>query len=73
MGERGARRVLGGADAQLFADALAKLLVDGGNAGFAVELDEAVAAAYGWPTNLTDEQILERLLKLNQQWAAMRM
>ncbi len=28
-------------------------------------LDEAVAAAYGWPVDLTDEQILERLLALN--------
>ena len=25
----------------------------------------AVAAAYGWPANLTDEAILERLLELN--------
>ena len=32
-------------------------------------LDEAVFAAYGWPTDLTDEQILERLLKLNLQRA----
>jgi hypothetical protein len=29
------------------------------------KLDAAVAAAYGWPTDLTDEQILERLLALN--------
>jgi hypothetical protein len=29
-------------------------------------LDAAVAAAYGWPPDLTDEAILERLLKLNQ-------
>ncbi len=29
------------------------------------KLDSAVAAAYGWPTDLTDEQILERLLALN--------
>lgn len=28
-------------------------------------LDEAVFAAYGWPADLTDEQILERLLALN--------
>ena len=28
-------------------------------------LDYAVAAAYGWPHNLSDEQILERLLALN--------
>ena len=30
------------------------------------ELDAAVAAAYGWPADLTDEQILERLFALNQ-------
>jgi len=29
------------------------------------ELDAAVAAAYGWPADLTDEQILERLFALN--------
>jgi type II restriction/modification system DNA methylase subunit YeeA len=29
------------------------------------KLDAAVAAAYGWPADLTDEQILERLLELN--------
>jgi hypothetical protein len=28
-------------------------------------LDETVFAAYGWPINMTDEQILERLLELN--------
>ena len=28
-------------------------------------LDEAVAAAYGWPADLTDEEILEKLLALN--------
>jgi hypothetical protein len=28
-------------------------------------VDEAVFAAYGWPTDLSDEQILERLLELN--------
>jgi type II restriction/modification system DNA methylase subunit YeeA len=31
------------------------------------KLDAAVAAAYGFPVDLTDEQILERLLALNQQ------
>ena len=30
------------------------------------KLDEAVFAAYGWPAALTDQQILERLLALNQ-------
>jgi type II restriction/modification system DNA methylase subunit YeeA len=34
------------------------------------DLDAAVAAAYGWPTDLTDDQILERLFKLNQERAA---
>jgi hypothetical protein len=33
------------------------------------KLDSAVAGAYGWPTDLTDEQILERLLVLNLQRA----
>ena len=30
-------------------------------------LDEAVFAAYAWPPDLTDDQILERLLALNLQ------
>jgi hypothetical protein len=30
----------------------------------------AVLAAYGWPSNLTDEQILERLLTLKLERAA---
>jgi hypothetical protein len=30
-------------------------------------LDAAVAAAYGWPADLPDEAILERLLELNRQ------
>jgi len=33
-------------------------------------LDAAVAAAYGWPADLTDEEILERLLALNLQRAS---
>ncbi len=33
------------------------------------KLDAAVAAAYGWPSDLTDEAILERLLALNQSAA----
>jgi hypothetical protein len=32
-------------------------------------LDAAVAGAYGWPADLTDEQILERLLALNLERA----
>jgi hypothetical protein len=34
------------------------------------KLDAAAAAAYGWPADLTGEQILERLLKLNLERAA---
>ena len=34
------------------------------------KLDAAVAAAYNWPADLTDDQILERLLALNLQRAA---
>ena len=34
------------------------------------KLDAAVAAAYGWPADLGDEQILERLLALNLRRAA---
>ncbi len=34
------------------------------------KLDAAVAAAYGWPANLSDEQLLERLLALNLERAA---
>jgi type II restriction/modification system DNA methylase subunit YeeA len=30
------------------------------------DLDAAVAAAYGWPADLGDDAILERLFKLNQ-------
>lgn len=33
------------------------------------ELDDAVAEAYGWPTDLTDNEILEKLFALNQQRA----
>ena len=28
-------------------------------------LDEAVAAAYGWPADLSDDEVLRRLLALN--------
>lgn len=34
------------------------------------KLDEAVFAAYGWPSTLTDAELLERLLALNRQRAA---
>ena len=30
-------------------------------------LDTAVAAAYGWPADLTDNEILIRLVALNQE------
>ena len=33
------------------------------------DLDAAVFDAYGWPHDLTDEQILERLVKLNAERA----
>ena len=33
------------------------------------KLDAAVAVAYGWPSDLTDDAILERLLALNQERA----
>lgn len=34
------------------------------------ELDAAVAAAYGWPADLSDDDILSRLLALNHERAA---
>ena len=34
------------------------------------KLDAAVAAAYNWPADLADEEILERLLALNLERAA---
>ncbi len=34
------------------------------------DLDEAVFAAYGWPYNLTDEEILQHLVDLNAERAA---
>ena len=34
------------------------------------KLDAAVVAAYGWPPDLTDDQILERLVALNLERAA---
>jgi len=33
------------------------------------KLDRAVLAAYGWPADLSDDQILERLLVLNLERA----
>ena len=34
------------------------------------DLDAAVAAAYGWPADLSDDDILEHLFALNQERAA---
>lgn len=34
------------------------------------KLDAAVSGAYGWPVDLTDEELLERLLALNLERAA---
>jgi hypothetical protein len=34
------------------------------------KLDAAVFAAYGWPADMTDEDILEKLLKLNLEQAS---
>lgn len=34
------------------------------------KLDAAVAAAYGWPSDLADDRILEKLLALNLERAA---
>jgi type II restriction/modification system DNA methylase subunit YeeA len=36
------------------------------------KLDEAVFAAYGWPSTLTDAELLERLLALNHQRASVQ-
>ena len=36
------------------------------------ELDQAVAAAYGWPVDLSDDEILARLFELNQERAEVR-
>jgi hypothetical protein len=33
-------------------------------------LDEAVAAAYGWPADLSDDEVLSRLLALNLERSA---
>jgi type II restriction/modification system DNA methylase subunit YeeA len=36
------------------------------------DLDAAVAAAYGWPADLSDEEILKRLFDLNQERARLQ-
>lgn len=38
--------------------------------GCSTSLDAAVLRAYGWPEDLSDEAILERLLALNLERAA---
>jgi hypothetical protein len=35
------------------------------------EFDEAVGAAYGWPSDMDDDEILRRLFELNQERASM--
>jgi hypothetical protein len=37
------------------------------------DLDKAVLNAYGWPEYITDSEILERLLALNQSRASGRL
>ena len=33
------------------------------------QLDATVAAAYGWPTNITDDAALRELLARNRRWS----
>lgn len=51
-----------------------RLIYDQGLVGMLKELhdriDAAVAAAYGWPVDLSDEEILHRLVALNRERAA---
>ncbi len=50
------------ADRRIFDDGLVLILKE-----LHDQLDEAVAAVYGWPANLTDNEILARLVALNQE------
>jgi hypothetical protein len=52
--------VLAQADRHIFDDALVLILKE-----LHEQLDAAVAAAYGWPTDLSDNEILARLVALN--------
>lgn len=56
---------LGGKDKQIYRDGLIGLLSD-----IHDRIDAAVAAAYGWPADLVDEEVLFRLVALNHQRAA---
>ena len=40
-------------------------------AGVGAPLDEAVFAAYGWPADLGEAEVLERLLRLNLERAGL--
>ena len=52
MGECRRRRVLGGTNAKMLADTLAKLFIDGGDTGFAIEFDEGVAFGHDFEFTL---------------------
>ncbi len=52
------------ADRRIFDDGLIAILKEDHD-----RLDEAVAAAYGWPADLSDSEILTRLVALNKQRA----
>jgi hypothetical protein len=53
------------AERRVFDDALILILKE-----LHEELDQAVAEAYGWPADLSDEEILSRLVALNRERAA---
>ena len=53
---------LDAADRRIFDDGLVLILKE-----YHDELDTAVAAAYGWPADLSDNDILARLVALNQE------
>ncbi len=53
---------LDAADRRIFDDGLVLIMKE-----YHDELDTAVAAAYGWPADLSDNEILARLVALNQE------
>jgi hypothetical protein len=53
---------LGAADRKIFDDGLVLIMKEHHD-----KLDIAVAEAYGWPTNLSDDDILAKLVALNKQ------